>query len=105
MSAFRVAVREAARKRLLFTRHALDQMNKPERLISEAEVREVVEQGEAIEEYPEDLRGASGLMMGWTTTGRCLHVVCSPKEEYLAIVTAYLPDPSEWDEAFRRRRR
>jgi len=51
MSEFRSKVKKAAQKRLLFTRHALDQMNKPERLISEREVREVVEQGQVIEEY------------------------------------------------------
>jgi hypothetical protein len=29
--------------------------------------------------------------------------VCSPKDEYLAIITAYVPDPSQWSPDFRRR--
>jgi hypothetical protein len=57
-----------------------------------------------IEDYPNDLRGHSCLMLGSGDVGRAVHVVCSPKDEYLAIITAYLPDPAQWSEDFRRRR-
>ena len=97
-------VREVAEKMLLFLPHAIRQMNKPERMISEVEVQEVVMQGEVIEDYPEDVRGHSCLMVGETTQGRTVHVICSPKDEYLAIITAYIPDPAEWDETGRKRR-
>ena len=30
--------------------------------------------------------------------------VCAPKPDYLAIITAYLPDPNQWADDFRRRR-
>jgi len=80
-------------------------MNKPERMISAAEVREVVLQGEVIEDYPEDARGHSCLLTGETALGRIIHVVCSQKEEYLAIITAYIPDAAEWDESRRQRRK
>lgn len=105
MSDFKAQVQRAARRRILFTRHALDQMNKPDRLITESEVRDVVERGNVIEEYPDDPRGSSGLMGQETALGRFIHVVCSPKSDYLAIVTAYIPDPSEWDDEFRARRK
>jgi hypothetical protein len=82
------SVRETAVKLLLFLPHAVRQMNKPERMITETEVREVVMQGEIIEDYPEDVRGHSCLMAGETTLGRTIHVVCSPKDDYLAIITA-----------------
>ena len=97
-------VREAAAKMLLFLPHAIRQMNKPERMITEAEVREVVMQSELIEDYPQDVRGHSCLMAGETTQRRTIHVVCSPKDKYLAIITAYVPDPAEWDETGRKRR-
>ena len=29
---------------------------------------------------------------------RPIHVVCSPKDEYLAIITCYLPDEDEWSD-------
>lgn len=97
-------VREAARKRLLFLPHAIRQMSRPERMISSHEVAVVVTQGELIEDYPSDPRGHSCLMLGFGEGGRAVHVVCSPKDEYLAIITAYLPDPTQWSEDFRRRR-
>ena len=98
-------VREAAAKKLLFLPHAIRQMNKPDRMITIVEVREVVRQGEVIEDYPEDVRGHGCLLRGEITSGRIVHVVCSPKEDYLAIITAYLPDAAEWDEPGRQRRK
>ncbi len=98
-------VREAAAKKLLFLPHAIRQMNKPDRMITAAEVREVVQQADVIEDYPEDVRGHSCLLSGETSLGRIVHVVCSPKEDYLAIITAYLPDAAEWDETGRQRRK
>jgi hypothetical protein len=72
-------------------------------MIEAEEIRSVVEHGEVIEDYPEDVRGHSCLMLGRGTGGRPVHVVCSPKEDYLAIMTAYVPDPAKWGPAFRRR--
>jgi len=82
--------------RLLFLPHAIQQMTRPERMISRQEVRNVVEHGEVIEDYPNDARGHSCLMLGFGTDRRPIHVVCAPKNEYLAIITAYLPNPDEW---------
>jgi uncharacterized protein DUF4258 len=96
------AVREAARKKLLFLPHAIKQMTRPADMISASEVERIVTEGEIIEDYPEDVRGPSCLMPG-SGEGRSLHVVCSPKDEYLAIITAYVPDPSQWSPDLRRR--
>jgi hypothetical protein len=73
-------------------------------MVSSSEVAAAVMKGELIEDYPNDPRGHSCLMLGFGETGRAIHVVCSPKDEYLAIITAYLPDPSQWSEDFRQRR-
>jgi YgiT-type zinc finger domain-containing protein len=78
---------------------------RPERMISSNEVETVVVNGELIEDYPQDPRGHSCLMLGFGDADRVVHVVCSPKDEYLAIITAYLPDPAQWSEDFRRRLR
>lgn len=96
-------VRNAAAKKVLFLSHAATQMSRPERMIRVAEVRAVIESGEIIEDYPEDVRGHSCLMLGRGDGDRPIHVVCSPKEEYLAVITAYLPDPDEWTADFRGR--
>lgn len=96
------AVRRAARKKLLFLPHAISQMARPANMISANEVERVVTEGEIIEDYPEDVRGPSCLMLG-SGEGRAVHVVCAPKDEYLAVITAYVPDPPQWSPDFRRR--
>jgi Domain of unknown function (DUF4258) len=96
-------VREAAKKRLfvLGSRYSADVP--PERMITPGEVRTVVLSGDLIEDYPQDPRGHSCLLLGFGDNNRAVHVVCSPKDEYLAIITAYLPDSVQWSEDFRRR--
>jgi len=97
-------VRAASAKRRLYVPHALRQMARPDRMIATHEVRAVVEHGELVEDYPADPRGHSCLILGFGGDGRPIHVVCSPKEDYLAIITAYLPDGQEWTDGFRVRR-
>ncbi len=98
-------IREASTKNILYTIHALDEMNAEDELISNKEVREVILNGEIIEDYPEDKRGHSCLMMSYTQKGRPIHVVCAPKEEYLAVVTAYVPSVNKWEDNFKVRRK
>jgi hypothetical protein len=96
--------REAARKKLLFLPHAIRQMSRPERMITPQEVERVVMTGELVEDYPYDSRGHSCLLLGLGDADRAIHVVCSPKEDYLAVITAYLPDTTQWSSDYRRRR-
>ena len=98
-------VRYAAREKILFLPHALRQMLRPDRMITRIEVRAVIENGEIIEDYPEDARGHSCLLLGHGAEQRAIHVVCAPKEGFLAVITAYLPDSQEWLDGFRRRRK
>jgi hypothetical protein len=102
MSTILEAVRRAAGKRILYLPPAVKQMARPERLISPAEVEHVAMKGELIEDYPDDARGHSCLLLS-IPRGRPIHVVCSPRSEYLAIITAYVPDPRQWSPDFRRR--
>lgn len=57
-----------------------------------------------IEDYPEDARGHSCLLHGKGLGRRSIHVVCSPKEDFLAIITAYLPSKRVWGKGLRTRR-
>lgn len=97
-------VRTASAKRRLYLPHALRQMARPDRMITTEEGRTVIDHGELVEDYPEDPRGHGCLLRGFGEGGRPIHVVCAPKEEFLAIITAYLPDPGEWAGGFRERR-
>lgn len=98
-------VRESAEKKLLFLPHAIRQMSRTDRMISTSEVHRVINNGELIEDYPEDARGHSCLIFGHGDGERTIHVVCSPKEDYLAIITAYLPDPEQWEDNFKKRKK
>jgi len=73
-------------------------------MISRQEVRTVVEHGEIIEDYPDDVRGHSCLMLGFGYEHRPIHVVCAPKGDYIAIIAAYLPNPDEWSADWRVRK-
>ena len=68
-------MRAASSKRRLYLHHALRQMARTERMIRTEEVRAVIETGEVIEDYPDDPRGHSCLMMGLGENGRAVHVV------------------------------
>ena len=98
-------VKEATAKKVLFLPHAIDQMNRPDRLITTTEVHEVIQTGQVIEDYPTDARGHSCLMMANTSNERVVHVVCSPKDDYLAVITAYLPSNEEWNRDLRTRKK
>jgi uncharacterized protein DUF4258 len=97
-------IKRAARQRVLYLPHAVRQMSHSDRMITPAEVEQIVNSGEVIEDYPQDPRGPSCLLLGAGEGGRSLHVVCSPKDDYLAIITAYVPDPEQWSADVRRRR-
>jgi ABC-type cobalamin/Fe3+-siderophores transport system ATPase subunit len=97
-------VRNAAKKKVLFLTHAVRQMSRIDRMIIAFEVWQVIEKGELIEDYPEDVRGHSCLHLGHGDNNRPIHIVCSPKEDYLSVITAYLPDPGQWEDNFRKRR-
>lgn len=69
-------VRKAYKNKVLFTIHAVNQMNIQERMISRHEVYEVIEDGELIEDYPDDPRGHSCLIGKKTYQRRWVHVRC-----------------------------
>lgn len=76
-----------------------------ERSISETEVAEVLQAGQSIEDYPNDVPYPSRLVMAYIKE-RPLHVVAAWNEEdyETIVVTVYEPDPKRWDETFTRRR-
>lgn len=63
---------------------------------------------EIIEDYPEDTRGASFLVLGFSGN-RPIHAVCTFRQdpEDLFLITVYDPSrhPQKWEENYRRRRR
>jgi hypothetical protein len=68
-----------------------------ERHIAVGEVKEavLVKSAEIIEDYPDDPRGPSCLILGMTAKGRPLHVQCSYPPG-VVVITAYEPETTEW---------
>jgi hypothetical protein len=54
------------------------------------------EKCELIEDYPEDPRGHSFLLLGFSVEGQPIHAVCSFHEDTLVIITVYRPDSNLW---------
>lgn len=78
-----------------FSRHALKRV--VERNISEIEIKQVGMNANIIEEYPEDKYSPSCLLLGFTQTGRPLHIQVSLADTNLVkIITLYEPDTEEW---------
>jgi hypothetical protein len=84
------------RRQYEFSKHAVDQS-----IIRESSVEEVEEaisgRCEIIEDYPDDKYGPSCLILGFTKTGRPLHLQCSYSSRPLVkIITLYEPDSDLW---------
>lgn len=91
------------RRQYEFSKHAVDQSII--RDISVADLEDAISgQSEIIEDYPDDKYGPSCLILGFTKSGRPLHVQCSyPTRPLVKIITLYEPDPDLWID-FRLRR-
>ena len=77
-----------------------------ERMIESADLEEAVFNGSIIESYSDDPRGPSCLILGFAKSGKPLHIVFgNVEEEELLIVTAYEPDPEEWEKDWKTRKR
>jgi hypothetical protein len=71
------------------------------------EVLQGIESAVVVEEYPNYPKGACILMLQKDKLGSPIHVVWGiPKghNKPAVLVTAYRPDPDQWDESFTRRR-
>jgi len=84
------------RRQYEFSKHAVDQSIIREISIVEME-EAILGRSELVEDYPEDKYGPSCLILGFTKTGRPLHIQCSyPSRPLIKIITLYEPDPDLW---------
>lgn len=67
------------------------------RMISDIDVVVALINGEIIEDYPDDPRGASCLVLGYTQENQPIHVVCSlDVNGSVVIITVYEPERPKW---------
>lgn len=91
-------------KHVVFSGHAVRRMF--EWAISRDEVLEVLRDGEVIVEYPDDKPFPSNLLVGFPEA-RAIHVVAALdcQTDTCHVITAYPPDPDQWQDDFRTRRK
>ena len=90
-------------KNIIFTGHAIRQMF--QRKILKDDVKEVINKGEIIFDYPDDTPFPSMLLLGVVNT-RPIHVVVAydAVDETGYVITAYEPDTKLWTQDFKRRK-
>lgn len=81
--------------RYRLTLHAENERDQDRILAQEIEEALCSSRTEIIEDYPDDPRGPSFLLLGFTEAGTPVHAVCA-LTEILVIVTLYCPDRSRW---------
>ena len=88
---------------LCWTSHILEKLF--QRNIRIDDVKAALTNCEIIEQYPNDYPFPSCLVLGYTVARRVLHIVCGSNGKELWLITAYFPNPFEWTEDFRQRRK
>ena len=88
--------------KILWTAHALERLQ--ERDISVDDVKNCIMNGEVIEEYPNDFPNPSALIFGCALDGKILHVVCGIDENFLYLITAYVPTTEKFFDDLKTRR-
>lgn len=66
--------------------------------ITLADIETAIHSGEILEDYPDDPRGSSCLMLGYSQ-GRAIHLVCGyTTTGWIRIITVYLPKMPKWSD-------
>jgi Domain of unknown function (DUF4258) len=86
-----------------FSRHAFKRAI--ERNISDREIQAAGQNAIIIENYPADKYSPSCLMLGYSETGRPLHLQVSMAEvDLVKIITIYQPDHAQWNDTYSQRK-
>ena len=76
-----------------------------ERKIKLADIYAGIENGEIIEQYPNDKYYPSCLILCFRVNGEPLHFVCSIGNNKIYIITVYVPDLNHWENDFKTRKK
>lgn len=93
--------RKIRRGEYRLTEHA--QIERLEEDIDVLDIEAAILSGEVLEDYPNDPRGPSCLILGHSDE-RAIHVVCGVKQNQIVIITVYIPQPPKWENPRSRRK-
>ncbi len=83
-----------------FSRHGDKERQNDNLTISEVE--EALLNGMILEQYEDNIRGESCLVIGFSDFGKPIHIVCGEMEEKLSILTVYIPSAPKFKNPFER---
>jgi len=66
------------------------------------ELEEALLNGRILEQYPDTGRGESCLVVGFTESGKPVHLVCGSRGDTLTIITVYIPSPPKFKNPYER---
>ena len=90
-------------RQILWTEHVVLRMR--ERNIKRVDVIACIQNGEIIEQYPDDMPFPSCLILGFSVNETALHVVCGLNSgTNCCIITAYYPDTNNWEPDYKTRK-
>lgn len=75
-----------------------------ERGLNREDILRCITEGEVIEDYPEDFPHPSCLIYGYAVDERIIHVVAGCDEEYVYIITAYVPNLEKFESDLKTRK-
>ena len=76
-----------------------------ERNIKRIDVITCIQNGEIIEQYPDDMPFPSCLILGLSSDEKPLHIVCGLNPGVnCCIITAYYPIPDKWEADYKKRK-
>ena len=104
MLSLEIIQRLATQDRIAFKRHSIVRMQ--QRRIAADELKTALLAGRLVEDYPDDYPLPSGLILGYTSSGRAIHTVVAIdiEESMLWLITVNEPTSAEWEEGFTQRR-
>ena len=88
-------------ERMVLTQHSRKRF--VERGIQLNDIVKTIENGEIVEDYPNDLPFPSCLITG-RSGNRAIHVVAAIDEDMIHLITAYIPDPAKWETDWKTRK-
>ena len=88
--------------KVFVSEHAAERFR--QRGIRIADIRNAVNVGEIIEQYPNDYPYPSCLVLGKNISKEIIHAVLSDEGNSSRIITAYFPDSDKWNEDFKTRK-
>ena len=86
---------------MVITQHSRKRFS--ERGIGILDVVNAINTGEIIEDYPDDYPFPSCLILG-KSGERVIHIVASIDESMIYLITAYVPEPQNWEEDWKTRK-